>query len=184
MRTRPFSLLFRALAIPVLLVCGCSAPEPAPPENVAGEAVGETPALAAEPVAPPAESAEPAPAAPDAEAEAPARLNVLHIMADDLFSGLGCYGNDAIATPNLDQLAARGVQFERAYCQYPLCNASRASYMTGLRPDTTRAFRNRTHFREAVPEAVTLPQTFQRAGYHVARVGKMVWTTPNPGKWW
>jgi iduronate 2-sulfatase len=112
-------------------------------------------------------------AAGTVRADVPARMNVLLIVSDDLtHNALGTYGGPR-ATPNIDALARRGVRFDRTYCQFPLCNPSRASFLTGLRPDSLRVYENATQFRKNVPDAQSLPQTFRKAGYTVARVGKL-----------
>ena len=101
------------------------------------------------------------------------QYNVLFIIVDDLRPLLGCYGHPEMHTPNIDALANRGTRFNRAYCQYPVCNPSRASILTGLRPETNRVQDNYTHFRETVPEAGTFPQHFKAHGYHTRGVGKI-----------
>ncbi|TWU09859.1 sulfatase [Allorhodopirellula heiligendammensis] len=105
--------------------------------------------------------------------DANSKPNVLFIAVDDLACTLGCYGDVLARTPNIDRLAASGVSFQRAYNQLPLCNPTRASVMTGLRPDTINVYDLDRHFRDEVPDAVTLPQAFQQAGYFSARVGKI-----------
>ncbi|WP_146513847.1 sulfatase [Rubripirellula amarantea] len=99
--------------------------------------------------------------------------NVLFIAVDDLACALGCFGDVVAKTPNIDRLAATGVCFQRAYNQLPLCNPTRASVMTGLRPDQIKVYDLDRHFRDEVPNVVTLSQSFQNAGYFAARVGKI-----------
>lgn len=101
-------------------------------------------------------------------------LNVLFIAVDDLRPELGCYGNELVHAPNLDSLASSSLVFQRAYCQSPVCGPSRASLLTGLRPDTTKVWGNRTHFRETMPDLVTLPQHFKHSGYYTQAIGKVL----------
>lgn len=100
-------------------------------------------------------------------------LNVLFIAVDDLGNVLDRDRPAAIKTPHLDALMERGIFFQRAYCQIPLCNPSRASVMTGKRPDETTVWDLDRHFREQIPDAVTLSQQFRQQDYQVARVGKI-----------
>ena len=97
---------------------------------------------------------------------------------------MGCYGDPVAITPNMDKLASRGVQFNRAYCQVAVCNPSRASLMTGQRPDKLGVWTLPIHFREAKPDAVTMPQWFRKAGYTAVSHGKIYHNpTPDPQSW-
>lgn len=106
-------------------------------------------------------------------AQNPSRQNVLLLMSDDLAAHLRCYGHPQAKTPHLDALAARGVLFERAYCQFPHCNPSRSSLLTGLRPNTTRVTNNEDNLYENIPGVMTLPRLFREHGYATARCGKI-----------
>lgn len=115
------------------------------------------------------------------------RPNVLFIAVDDLRPELGCYGNPVVQTPNIDRLAARGMVFQRAYCQQAVCSPSRSSLMTGRRPDATRVWDLNTHFRVALPNAKTIGQYFKEHGYFSQGMGKIfhggfddapTWSTP------
>jgi arylsulfatase A-like enzyme len=107
-------------------------------------------------------------------AEAPdTKPNVLFIMIDDLRPELGCYGAAQAKTPNIDRLAAQGLLFERAYCQVPVCGASRASLMTGILPTESRFVNYFSRSDEDVPGAATLPQVFKNAGYTTLSNGKI-----------
>ena len=101
------------------------------------------------------------------------RLNVLFLIADDLRPELGAYGHPFVKTPHLDRLAARGTRFDRAYAQYPLCNPSRTSLLTGRYPTETGVMDNNKYFRAEHPDWVTLPQHFKNNGYATLRTGKI-----------
>lgn len=104
---------------------------------------------------------------------AESRPNILFIAVDDLRPELACYGAEHIQSPNIDRFAQSGLRFDRAYCQQAVCNPSRTSLMTGLRPDTTGVTTNHAHFRSKMPDVVTLPQHFKQHGYHAAAIGKL-----------
>ena len=106
-------------------------------------------------------------------ATAGSKYNVLFVAVDDLTCSLGCYGDKVAVTPNFDALAKRGVLFRNAYCQLPLCNPSRASVLTGRRPDEIQVYDLDRHFRDFTPDIVTLPQLFHENGWFSARVGKL-----------
>jgi len=108
-----------------------------------------------------------------ADAATPRRMNVLFLISDDLRTDLGAYGHALAQTPHLDQLARQGVQFERAYCQYPLCNPSRTSLLTGRYPATSQIYGNRDWFGGWYPDWVSLPKYFRENGYTTLRTGKV-----------
>jgi uncharacterized sulfatase len=108
-------------------------------------------------------------------AAAEGRKNVLFIVADDLNNHLGCYGYD-VKTPAIDELARRGMRFDRAYCQNPVCNPSRVSLLSGLRPDRTGVYALTTPTREHLGDWVMLPEYFRKNGYFTVQVGKIYHT--------
>ena len=101
------------------------------------------------------------------------KMNVLFIAVDDLRPQLGCYGVKQIISPNIDRLAARGLLFERTYCQQAVCGPTRASLLSGLRPDSSKIHNNNTPVRKALPEITTLPEHFKNNGYETLSIGKI-----------
>ncbi|MGB7345799.1 MAG: sulfatase [Pirellulaceae bacterium] len=123
-------------------------------------------------------------------ASADRRPNVLFIVADDLNCAISPYGDPIAVTPHLTELAARGVTFRRAYCQQAVCNPSRSSFLTGLRPETVGVDDLRKGFRDTAPhgkDLVTLPQHFKNQGYFCQNIGKMFHNmgdqTHDPASW-
>jgi iduronate 2-sulfatase len=128
-------------------------------------------------------------------AGAVSRPNLLMILVDDLNGSLGCYGNAIVRSPNIDGLAGRGVKFERAYCQYPVCNPSRTSILSGLRPSRTGVMSNSSHVVPDRNDPHMLPRFLKEQGYFSVRVGKVfhdsrrmlegkpMHSTDDPGGW-
>lgn len=112
-------------------------------------------------------------ALPTVGAPATRRRNVLFIAVDDLRPQLGCYGHEQMVSPHLDRLASAGVPFSRAYCQQAVCAPSRASLLTGMRPDGTGIYDLFTPVRKKLPQVVTLPQHFKDSGYRTYSLGKI-----------
>ena len=101
------------------------------------------------------------------------KMNVLFIAVDDLRPQLSCYGAKQIISPNIDRLAARGMLFERTYCQQAVCGPTRASLLSGVRPDTSKIYGNNTPVRKAMPDVTTLPEHFKNNGYESISIGKL-----------
>ena len=110
------------------------------------------------------------------------KWNVLFIAVDDLRPELGCYGNKVVKSPNIDRLAERSLLLERAYCQQAVCSPSRLSMLTGRRPDAIGVWDLKTHFREKMPNAITLPQHFKNYGYRTRSVGKIFHGSGKPSQ--
>jgi iduronate 2-sulfatase len=113
------------------------------------------------------------------------RPDVLLILLDDASpQRIACYGDPVAQTPHLDALFASGLRFDAAHCNSPVCNPSRVSLLTGLRPETTGIHKNDTDWREVLPEALTFPNHFRQQGYHTVAVGKINHATfPDPRGW-
>jgi arylsulfatase A-like enzyme len=106
-------------------------------------------------------------------AQQSSKPNVLFIAIDDLKPELGCYGNKLVKTPNIDRLAKMGTVFLSNYCQQAVCGPTRASLMTGMRPDVTKVWDLKTKMRDMNPDILTIPQYLISQGYATAGVGKI-----------
>lgn len=109
------------------------------------------------------------------------KMNVLFIDIEDMTAAsVACYGNPLVKTPNLDRFAAGGMRFERCYCQAPMCNPSRSSFLTGLRPDSTRVYTNSDPMASLLPEGtISLPELLMQKGIYSINIGKLfhhTWT--------
>lgn len=107
------------------------------------------------------------------KSNAPIDKNVLFIVVDDLTKTLGCYGNTVVKTPNIDKLADMGIKFNGAYCNYSVCNPSRSSLLTGLRPETTTILDNTKPLQSILGDRITLPALFKQNGYYTMDLGKI-----------
>ncbi len=105
--------------------------------------------------------------------QTPRRPNILFVIADDLNTDLGCYGHALVQSPHIDSLARRGVRFERAYAQYPVCNPSRSSLLSGRYPETTGVLDNRVNPRANLKGVLFLPEYLRSQGYFTASIGKI-----------
>jgi len=110
---------------------------------------------------------------PPSDASKSKKMNVLFVSIDDLGPNLGAFDNEYIVSPNLDAFAQTGTTFRRTYCQAAVCAPSRASLMSGLRPDSTRVWHLGDKFRKIHPNMVTMPMHFKEHGYHTVCIGKI-----------
>lgn len=99
--------------------------------------------------------------------------NVLFIVVDDLTTTLGCYDHPIVKTPNIDKLAASGIQFNGAYCNFAVCGPSRGSFLTGLTPESIGILDNRTPLQNVLGDKVTMPHLFKQNGFHTMGLGKI-----------
>jgi iduronate 2-sulfatase len=121
---------------------------------------------------------------PQVGGQTPERMNVLMIAVDDLRPELACYGKSFIHSPNIDALAASGIRFDRAYCQVAVCGASRASLLSGCRPETTQCWDYKTLMRTKMPDVLSLPQHFRQQGYETSFIGKVYHSAKDDPQGW